>query len=302
MKSYCYTVKQKPPQIQDWDYSRDHIFDENGKSKELCIDIIPPLPIKRELYSCDKRFHVETLLPLYETYENIGVVIVSGDYSLFYMYSENECREVDSISIYRKNKNRRGGQSSGRFFRIRLEQIHQYVIQLTHMLIRNYISSTTQLPIIKRLIIGGNGDVPTTLINSPSFPDKFRSITQHVRTNEIDINGQAIQQAIIAISRLMLLSTEEEKVLNKFNQLITNNSKKVTYGYDSTMYCLHNGLIQHLIVEDTEAMRERLKTLSEWIELYKPYVLMIKHGLFDTYKIGGILWFEFDDTLDYATN
>lgn len=237
---------------------------------------------------------MDIIEPLYKTFDNNGIVLISGDYSLFYIYSKNECREIDSIAIYRKNKNRRGGYSAGRFFRIRLEQVHQYVVKLITMLVNNYIDKTTGLPNIKNLIFAGTGDVPSLLISNPEFPEKLRSITNHVTIPFIDINQALTNDKVKLIVDRTINSTSsiEHKKLNEFLDLVSIGENRITYGIEQVFEYLQLGLIKDLLIIE-EIYEQYKKELDEGIKKFGCSLNIINDAEFEKiYRIAGILWYE----------
>ena len=54
------------------------MFDEVNNKHYNCIAIEPPHPIAHFLYKCDKIFHVDALINLYQEPDQFGFVYING--------------------------------------------------------------------------------------------------------------------------------------------------------------------------------------------------------------------------------
>lgn len=108
-------------------YMRDGIFDEKKKDVFISEAIVPPQPIHKNLYLCGKYFLVEPIEQLFQSYDDYGIILVSGEITEYYLVNNVNYTLVDKISIARQKKQKKGGQSSQRFQRIRLNQINEYL-------------------------------------------------------------------------------------------------------------------------------------------------------------------------------
>jgi peptide chain release factor subunit 1 len=267
------------------------IFDESGKEKDICIDLIPPYPIKRNDYKCDKIFHVDLVEDLYQTYDEHGIILVEGDSALFYKYSKNECKEIDSVEIYRKNKNRRGGQSSGRFFRIRLQQIDKYIKTLNEMVTKNYIDKDMNCCTIKKLIIAGTGDIKDQLVSNKEFPQILKNITTLMSISSLDIN-LVLSNEIFNSS----ISNTDCKEITEFYDSLSRCINNVVYGKKETMYCLENGYIKHFIIH--KDMYQEIDDIEHHIKELNCNIVITEDKTFKSYGgIGAILWFPLDSNI-----
>lgn len=269
-------------------YFQGVIFDDSWKEKDICLDLIPPYPIKKNDYRCDKIFHVDLIEDLYQTYEEYGIILIEGESAIFYKYSKNECKEIDSVEIYRKNKNRRGGQSSGRFFRIRLQQIDRYIKTLNEMIIKNYIDKDMNSRTIKKLIIAGTGDIKDQLILNNEFPQILKSITTVMAISNIDIN-LVINSSVFNNN----IRTTTEKELMEFYDSLDRSMNNIVYGEKETLFCLENGYIKHFIIH--EDMYQYINDIEQHIKELNCNIVVTNDKQFKSYGgIGAVLWFQLD--------
>lgn len=113
-------------------------------------------------YLCDNKFHTEDLNQLLESDDKFGFLIMDGNGSLFGtvqvihcprrragpdQFSQGSNREVlYKFSVDLPKKHGRGGQSSMRFARLRLEKRHNYLTK---------VNNNSSLVATVRLLISG---------------------------------------------------------------------------------------------------------------------------------------------------
>ena len=81
--------------------------------------LIPPQPILKNTYLCDKRFHTELVQDLFEPHqETVGYIIVHGEDALFATVCGTRTTLLGTTIGHLHSDTRRGGQSAPRFGRI----------------------------------------------------------------------------------------------------------------------------------------------------------------------------------------
>jgi peptide chain release factor subunit 1 len=103
------------------------VLTDEGKERKLAVDFEPLKPMARSLYMCDSRFHVELLMELMQDEDAYGFIVMDGNGSLFGTVQGNVRKVLRKFAVHLPKKHGRGGQSSARFGRIRLEKRHNYV-------------------------------------------------------------------------------------------------------------------------------------------------------------------------------
>lgn len=103
------------------------VVDDDGKEKKMTVDFEPFKPINTSLYLCDNKFHTSDLHELLETDEKYGFLVMDGNGSLYGTLAGNTREVLHKFSVALPKKHGRGGQSSMRFARLRLEKRQNYV-------------------------------------------------------------------------------------------------------------------------------------------------------------------------------
>ncbi len=123
---------------------------------------IPPLPVAKNYYKCDNRFHVEIFEDLFTLKEKYLIVLLfPKQYSLFHK-TGTDFKQLYSHTIDLPTNTRRGGFSANRFHRIREEKrdyLYDKIMELININSNN----------CKNTLIYGCGRVFADISNSTSL-------------------------------------------------------------------------------------------------------------------------------------
>ena len=132
------------------------------------IEILePPLPIRQFVYRCDKQFHTQCVESLFRDHDRYGVALICGDEAKLYSVQGTECELVESVTCYRINQKKCGGQSSMRFCRIRQSQIQEFIKKIEETVNRVWIQDGNVLQ-IKGLVIAGMAEIKDAVLSFES--------------------------------------------------------------------------------------------------------------------------------------
>lgn len=255
------------------------ILDSEGKEKKLMMDFEPPRPLTQSLYICDRRFHVDPLNDLLETNEKFGFIIMDGSGCLYGMVIGDNRKVLHHFSVDLPKKQRKGGQSSVRFARLREEARHNYVRKVAEAATQIFIGSDAQ-PIVTGLFLAGSADFKTQLNESDLFDIRLKKVV--IEVFDISYGGeegfnQAIHMAAPCMKNVRLV--REEELLNKLFELISTNGA-CAYGIKDTMMAWDANAIDTLILfEELMVYRctFRDQDQNETIEYLTEYQIEKKH-------------------------
>lgn len=139
---------------------------------------LPPLPIHRTVYLCDRKFHTEFIEDLYETPNNIGVVCITGEEVLVYLKQNTLIKLIHKKGTQISNNHRRGGQSAQRFDRKHDNEVAAYLKYMKEEIIR-----LDRLHCFERIYLVGNSDKKNKLIEVFSDCNVNTNINTNTKTN-----------------------------------------------------------------------------------------------------------------------
>jgi peptide subunit release factor 1 (eRF1) len=217
------------------------VFDADEKEKFICELIVPPLPIKRNAYRCDNKFHTDFIANLFEDHQKYGIVMIEGEEAQFYTVKGTSCIMIDHFTLHRQKSMKAGGQSAARFNRIQKSQVAEYVKKICDRITTNFF--TDGQPNNKGLIIAGVGGVKDDLLLSSFLPQI--KILSKLTLSKMDIH------IVLESSNDLLFEgdvNEEVKILSSMMDLFQNNILKLVYGFDILNKEIEECKIKELVI------------------------------------------------------
>ncbi|KAF7684702.1 Eukaryotic peptide chain release factor subunit 1 [Astathelohania contejeani] len=248
------------------------VLTEDRGERKVSVGIEPLRPINTSLYLCDSRFHVEELLKQFDDENKYAFVIMDGHSTLFALLQGNVKQILQNLSVDLPKKHGRGGQSSVRFARLRIEKRNNYVRKVAE--ICNELFLTNEKVNVEGLVLGGHTDFKNELRKSDILDGRIKDkILKVVDLNYGGENG--LNQAIGLCEEVLkdVKYTKEKKVLEAFFSEIALDTGKFCFGMKETMECLEMGCVETLLVdENLKDMMEDGLTFVDWIaENYGQY-------------------------------
>lgn len=239
---------------------------ENSKDKKISIGFTPFKPVNTSLYLCDSKFHVDSFLNMFENEEKFGFVVVDGHSTIFAILEGNTKTILQTLNIDLPKKHSRGGQSSVRFARLRLEKRLIYIKKVSEICSSLYINNDKC--ITEGLVLAGHSDFKNEL---KSLLDPRIKVIKVVDTNYGGESGlnEAIELSSEALKDVKF--NKEKTILKSFFNEISTDGKYV-YGLKDTMKALEMGSIDVLIVYDNSEIEYEGNLFTEYIaENFKEY-------------------------------
>jgi peptide chain release factor subunit 1 len=246
------------------------VMTDDGKVKKVSIDFEPFRPINTSLYLCDNKFHTEALTELLEDDQRFGFIVMDGNGSLYGTICGNTREVLHKFSVDLPKKHGRGGQSSVRFARLRVEARHNYVRKVAELATQFFIKEDR--PTIAGLVLAGSAEFKQQLTSTELLDPRLTNII--VKVVDIAYGGengfnQAIELAAETLSNVKLV--QEKKLITKYFEEIAQDTGRYCFGIADTMTALEMSSVQTLIVfEDLEVFRWELKNAAG-----KPTVLFL---------------------------
>jgi len=240
------------------------VLGEDGRTeKKVVIDFEPFKPINKSLYMCDNKFHVLDLKELLENEDVFGFIVVDGNGALYGTLKGNNRDIVHKFTVELPKKHGRGGQSSVRFARLRLEKRHNYLRKVAEVATQVFI--TADKPNINGLVLAGSADFKTDLFNSEMFDPRIKA--KVIKIVDVSYGGENGFNQAVELSQESLANVkfvQEKKILSKFFEEISLDSGLVVFGVNDTMKVLETGAIEVLLLyENLDLFRLTLKNKED---------------------------------------
>lgn len=214
-----------------------------------CFLFSPPHPVKKFFYRCDRRFHLDDLLKLYEVHDNYAIVLISGKRTEFYLHNVNQTKFLKGLDESLPNQHKTGGQSAPRFGRIRDEKIGWYVKKIAELMVKMYI--TPRGFVHKGLILAGPAEIKDLIRKHELFIQFFDKHLLKILTIS-EITDQSINQVINLSSDIFATNTVEQESINNLEKLIKNPSgiDLLVFGTDDVLISFKLGQLKEIYVNN----------------------------------------------------
>ncbi len=203
--------------------------------------IEPPLPVKRNFYRCDNKFHIDEFLELFQTHNKYLVLLVGAKKYQLYRKNGTEYRKLDSDDITLQTDSARGGFSANRFQRNRKIQRNNNCLGIAEM-----ISDHVRQENMDLIMIG--------------YSDFFNDVLNYINHNtNINIIEHKVMD-ISSIPNINELNKDIELMILKYENIaeytyitsvlndIPRNPDLYTFGYEETINADNDHTLKTVIV------------------------------------------------------
>jgi len=210
----------------------------------------PIKPIPNFVYRCDSSFHLEPLKEMLTESERYGFIVVDGNGALFAVVQGTTQIVLHRLSVTLPKKHRRGGQSSVRFARLRVEARHNYLTKINELALKCYWDQLTNKPNVAGIVLAGSADFKDQLQKTKLDP-RLQQIVVAVVDVAYGFN-QGLTQAIELSSDVLkdVSFIKQKKLVSKFFEEISMDTGRFCFGIKDTLACLDSGAVETLLVWD----------------------------------------------------
>lgn len=273
-------------------YFQGLVFDENGKERDICVDIIPPLPIMKNNYWCGKEFLIDSIIDLYQTHDTYGIVLIGGDEVIMYNFSGSRASQIDHLTIYRQKNHKMGGQSAQRFDRIHDNQVDEYVKKISERINTNYIDRSNSSCKVKRIIVSGVGDIKDRVLRN-GWLDK---IIVSKLTRLLTLSKLSIVKVIDELPSLIKETNTEDdsKFLEEIDNYIQKDDNTIVYGDKEIEEAIVDSKLKEIYVHESilVKIKDKVEICGCNIKILKSYNERCVKFLENYGGMFGILWFS----------
>jgi len=184
---------------------------------------------------------------------------MDGNCALFGTLQGNTRDIITKFTVDLPKKHGRGGQSSVRFARLRMEKRHNYLRKVAEVSVQCFI--TNDKANVAGIVLAGSADFKTELGQSDMFDQRLQAkILKVVDVSYGAENGfnQAIELAADCLQNVKFI--QEKKLISKYFDEIAKDTGQYCFGVDDTLKALESGAVEVLIVwENLDISRFVLK-------------------------------------------
>ncbi|MCK8518782.1 peptide chain release factor aRF-1 [Methanoculleus sp. 7T] len=231
-----------------------------GDRTDLECEIIePPEPLNIYMYRCSSSFELEPLEQMLGEKEVYGLIVIDRREAYVGFLRGNRIEPVRGVTSTVPGKQRKGGQSSVRFQRLRLIAINEFYKKVGDLASEVFLAEKDFFERFKGVLIGG--PTPTKEeFEAGSYlhhelQKRIIGLFDVAYTNETGL-AELVENASDALKDLDII--KEKNVMNRFLQELVKDDGAAAYGEESVRKNLELGAVDTLLLSD-KLRRARLK-------------------------------------------
>ena len=227
---------------------------------------------------CDKRFHVDSFVPYFVNHDAVGVALIFGEEADIYTVQGTGYKHMSDVSVHRRKRQTKGGQSAHKFQMLRLEQIEGYVKKIAERINRAFLHSESGVPLVKFMVFLGCGPIKDQVAKSSHISKALTSLLKaNINKDENYTIDQTIANVLPSLSTSVKDGVDNVKWL-AIEEVLRSSPGLVAYGHDTVEKYLKEGLVKKLILATNmeEKMQQRfadclhMASIVEWSSISNP--------------------------------
>ena len=233
---------------------------KQGDRQDLECDIVnPPEPLNLYLYRCSSKFELEPLREMLEEKYVYGLLVLDRREAYWGFLRGNRIDPIGGTTSTVPGKQRKGGQSSIRFERLRLIAINEFYKKIGERASEIFMNEKDFFNRFKGLLIGGPSPTKEEFEEGNFLHHEVQKriigLFDVSYTNESGL-AELVENAADALKGLEVI--KEKTVMNRFLQELVKDDGPAAYGEESVRKNLELGSVDTLLLSD-KLRRARLK-------------------------------------------
>jgi len=224
-----------------------NISENEGQTDMRIWEIIPPEPVTTRIYRCDQTFVLEPLMGMIRERENYGLLSIDTHEATIAFLRGKAINVVAKKTSHVPGKQRKGGQSSIRFSRIREEILFKFMKDFGEIANKIFESEKDVLGII----VGGPGQIKDDFVNGNFLSEAVKRKILGIRdTGYAGEDGlrELVERSADILKEASVM--KEKEIINKFFEHLKKDTRLVTYGFLEVEKALALGAVDTLIVSE----------------------------------------------------
>ncbi|MDN7025015.1 peptide chain release factor 1 [Methanoculleus sp. FWC-SCC1] len=235
-----------------------------GDRTDLQCEIVePPDPLNLYMYRCSSNFELEPLQQMLEEKVVYGLIVIDRRESYIGFLRGNRIEPISGVTSTVPGKQRKGGQSSVRFQRLRLIAINEYYKKVGERASEIFLAEKDFFERFKGVLIGGPTPTKEEFADGGYLHHELQKrivgLFDVAYTNESGL-AELVDNAQDALKGMEVV--KEKTYMNRFLQELVKDNGNATYGEESVRKNLEIGAVDTLLLSD-KLRQARLKVACQ---------------------------------------
>ncbi len=252
---------------------------KHGDRQDLECDIVnPPEPLNLYLYRCSSRFELEPLREMLEEKYVYGLLVIDRREAYWGFLRGNRIDPVGGTTSTVPGKQRKGGQSSIRFERLRLIAINEFYKKVGERASEIFLNEKDFFNRFKGLLIGGPSPTKEEFEEGNFLHHEVQKriigLFDVAYTNESGLS-ELVEAAEEALKGQEVI--EEKHLMDRFFKELVKDNGLAAYGEQSIRANLEIGAVDTLLLSD-KLRKNRLSIRCDACGYTEEKTVLIKPG------------------------
>jgi peptide chain release factor subunit 1 len=244
------------------------VFSGNAAEREGQQDyrvwsLEPPIPIKLNLYRCDKEFVIEPLEEMVDDKVLFGLVVMDKrEGNIAFLKGKNIIPLKDLQSAV-PGKHKTGGQSAQRFERLREGAAIDFYKRIADHMNKEFLEHLTEL---QGIIVGGPGHTKIDFVDGGYINDQLKR--KIIAIKDLSYTGSFGLRELVEKSEDVLSEEElvhEKQLMREFFERLNKDPDKVAYGQDDVIRIIEMGAVDTVLVSEVvdDEVLDKIEELAQ---------------------------------------
>lgn len=220
-----------------------NISKEMGRPDIQLFSVVPHEPIPVQLYRCDSVFFLEPLESMLDAKDVYGLVVLDGREATIGILEGKRIRVIRDLNSTAHAKHHKGGQSSRRFERIRVEKIEEY-----YKRIGGAMDPLVTIKGLRGVIVGGPGPAKEDFLKMKTYNYQLKVLGMVDTGYTDEIGLREITEKMGDIVKAHELSKERDVFTNFVTRVVKN--LPVTYGIKEVLGAVEQKRVDTLLISE----------------------------------------------------
>lgn len=227
------------------------ITTDDGKDKGVTIDFEPFKPLTSFTYLCHSRFNTEPLAALLQATDTYGFIVVDGHGCTFATVCGNHRTILQRFDVDLPRKHGRGGQSSARFGRIRMEKRQAYLTKVAEAARTHFVSG--ERVTVRGLVLAGSAEFKNALSGAAALDPRLQAAV--IAVVDVAYGGESgLNQALDLAGPVLqgVRLVQERRALQDLFERVAKDTGDACalycFGVADTMAALEMGAVDTLML------------------------------------------------------
>ncbi|MFY1643597.1 peptide chain release factor aRF-1, partial [Methanoculleus bourgensis] len=243
-----------------------------------CEIIEPPEPLNTYIYRCSSTFELEPLQEMLGEKEVYGLIVIDRREAYIGFLRGNRIEPISGVTSMVPGKQRKGGQSSVRFQRLRLIAINEFYKKVGDRASDIFLAEKDFFERFKGVLIGGptptKEEFEAGAYLHHELQKRIIGLFDVAYTNETGL-AELVENAADALKDLDII--KEKNVMNRFLQELVKDDGAASYGEESVRKNLEIGAVDTLILSE-KLRRARLRLACPTDDYTEERTIIIEPG------------------------